>query len=69
MFKWAEGVTDEAKTAVSAGLDELSKMDCVAAYKHAYRTYASDEDHLALIADVIKPAISARAAVQFHFDG
>lgn len=31
-----------------------------------YLTYAEDPDHLALIADVIRPAISARAAVQFE---
>ncbi|MEM7095471.1 MAG: Dabb family protein [Actinomycetota bacterium] len=32
----------------------------------AYGVYANDADHLALIADVIKPAISGRAAVQFQ---
>lgn len=31
-----------------------------------YRTYANDADHLQLIADVIKPAISGRAAVQYE---
>ena len=34
----------------------------------AYRTYAGDADHLDFIATVVKPAISARAAVQYHFD-
>jgi len=32
-----------------------------------YRTYADDADHLQLIADAIRPNISARAAVQFEF--
>ena len=31
-----------------------------------YLTYASDESHLRLIADHIRPNISARAAVQYH---
>ena len=31
-----------------------------------YRTYASDQGHLDLIATLIKPNISARAAVQYH---
>jgi len=90
MFKWAEGVTDEAKAAVRAGLDELAKMDCIATYRHGpdagvsdgnwdyvavgdfasvddYRKYANDADHQALIANVIKPSISARAAVQYEY--
>ncbi len=33
----------------------------------AYREYAAEEGHLALIADLIKPSISARAAVQYEF--
>lgn len=33
----------------------------------AYRVYATDTDHVALITDVIKPNISARAAVQYSF--
>ncbi len=33
----------------------------------AYRTYATEEGHLELIADLIKPNISARAAVQYQF--
>lgn len=88
MFKWAEGVSDEAKAAVSAGLDELANLDAIAHYHHGpdanlsdgnwdyvavgdfaspedYQTYATDAGHLALIADVIKPNISARAAVQY----
>ncbi len=32
----------------------------------AYQIYATDPDHLALIADTIRPNISARAAVQFY---
>lgn len=32
----------------------------------AYRTYAADPDHLALIAEVIRPILSDRAAVQFE---
>lgn len=91
MFKWAEGVSDDAKAAVSAGLDELAKLDAVADYRHGpdagvsegnydyvvvgdftsvdnYKIYATDEDHLTLIADHIKPNISARAAVQYHVD-
>lgn len=35
----------------------------------AYRAYATDPGHLDLIASVIKPAISSRAAVQYHYDG
>lgn len=31
-----------------------------------YASYSTDADHLALIETHIKPAISARAAVQFH---
>jgi hypothetical protein len=30
-----------------------------------YKTYATDEGHLTLIADLIKPNISARAAIQY----
>lgn len=33
-----------------------------------YTTYATDADHVALIANIIKPAISARAAVQYQLD-
>lgn len=33
----------------------------------AYRVYATDADHLALIETWIKPNISARAAVQFEY--
>ncbi len=33
----------------------------------AYRAYASDDDHVRLIAEVIKPNIVDRAAVQFRF--
>jgi hypothetical protein len=32
----------------------------------AYREYASEEGHVALINDLIKPNISARAAVQYR---
>lgn len=32
-----------------------------------YKIYANDEVHQALIADVIRPNISARAAVQYEF--
>ena len=89
MFRWAEGVSDEAKAAVSTGLDELAKLDCITNYHHGpdagvsdgnwdyvavgdfasvddYRTYATDDGHLALIADIIKPNIAARAAVQYE---
>ena len=31
-----------------------------------YRTYAADPGHLEMIAELIRPAISARAAVQFE---
>ncbi len=88
MFTWAEGVSDDTKAAVSAGLDKLAELPCVAAYHHGadagisdgnwdyvavgdfdsvqdYRTYATDEGHLQLIADLIKPNISGRAAVQY----
>lgn len=33
-----------------------------------YHGYATDADHLELIATLIKPNISARAAVQFNID-
>jgi len=91
MFKWNEGVSDETKAAISAGLDQLADLDAVAAYHHGpdagisdgnwdyvvvgdfttvdnYQTYATDADHLALIADVIRPNISSRAAVQYTID-
>lgn len=32
----------------------------------AYREYANEEGHLALIADLIRPNITARAAVQYE---
>ncbi len=32
----------------------------------AYRQYADEEGHLALIADLIRPNITARAAVQYE---
>lgn len=35
----------------------------------AYRTYATDPGHLEMIANVIRPAISSRVAVQYHYDG
>ena len=31
-----------------------------------YKVYATDAGHLALIADLIKPNINGRAAVQYH---
>ena len=31
-----------------------------------YKVYATDSSHLALIADLIKPNISGRAAVQYQ---
>lgn len=34
-----------------------------------YRVYAADPDHVALIGELIRPNIAARAAVQFHHDG
>jgi len=90
MFTWADDVSEESKAAISAGLDQLASLDCVAAYHHGpdagisdgnwdyvavgdfdsvddYRTYASDAGHLQLIADMIKPNISGRAAVQYEF--
>lgn len=89
MFKWADGATDEAKAAVSAGLDELAKLEVIAAYHHGpdaqisdgnwdyvavgdfasvadYQAYAVAADHVELIANVIRPNISARAAVQYN---
>jgi hypothetical protein len=36
------------------------------AEKAAYRVYATEEGHVALINDLIKPNISARAAVQYE---
>lgn len=33
----------------------------------AYRRYATEAGHLALITDLIKPNINARAAVQYEF--
>ena len=91
MFKWSDGVGDDAKAAISSGLDELAALPFVAAYEHGpdagvsdgnwdyvvvgdfatvddYRTYATDAGHQQLIADLIKPNISARAAVQYHLD-
>lgn len=32
-----------------------------------YKIYATDEGHLTLIADLIKPNISARAAIQYDY--
>ena len=34
MFNWNDQTTDEAKAEVSAGLDELAKLDAVQAYHH-----------------------------------
>lgn len=89
MFKWNEGVTDETKASVGAGLDALADLPSVSAYQHGgdlgisdgnwdyvvvgdfdnaddYAGYATDPGHLELIADLIKPNISARAAVQYE---
>ena len=89
MFTWSDDATDEAKAAVSAGLDELAKLEMIAEYRHGpdagvsegnwdyvvvgdfasvddYNAYATEDSHLALIADVIRPIISGRAAVQFQ---
>lgn len=89
MFTWADHASDEAKAAVSAGLDGLADLACVSEYRHGpdagvsegnwdyvavgdfatvedYQAYAQDAGHQKLIAEVIKPNISARAAVQYH---
>ncbi len=89
MFRWADDVDEETKSAISAGLDKLAELPSVAAYAHGpdagvsegnwdyvvvgdfasvddYKAYATDTGHLELIAELIKPAISARAAVQYH---
>ncbi len=90
MFRWSEdGVSDDTKAAISAGLDRLADLPATQAYKHGpdagvsdgnwdyvvvgdfanvddYQTYATDPGHVALIADLIKPNISARAAVQYE---
>lgn len=34
MFRWADGVTDDAIQAIRAGLDRLAALDCVAGYVH-----------------------------------
>lgn len=34
MFKWADGVGDETKATVAAGLDRLAGLECVAGYRH-----------------------------------
>lgn len=51
------------------GIDERSwDYVVVADFASAddYQTYANDADHQKLIADVIKPAVSGRAAVQYE---
>ena len=90
MFTWADGVSDETKAAISAGLDKLADLSCVAEYRHGpdagigdgnwdyvavgdfvsvddYREYARDGGHVQLVADLIKPNISGRAAIQYDF--
>ncbi len=42
MFTWAENVSDETKAAISAGLDGLAKLGCVAAYHHGPDAGISD---------------------------
>lgn len=42
MFKWNDDVSDDAKAAVSAGLDEMAKLDSVAAYNHGPDAGISD---------------------------
>jgi hypothetical protein len=89
LFRWNPDATDEAKAAVSRGLDEMAKLECVATFVHGpdaglvdgnwdyvvnaefdsadrYREYAENTDHLTLIAEVIRPIVSGRAAVQFE---
>lgn len=34
MFTWADDVSDDAKAAISAGLDALAELTCVAGYHH-----------------------------------
>ena len=34
MFRWNDDATDEAKTAIAAGLDQLAQMDVVSDYRH-----------------------------------
>ncbi len=91
MFTWSEDVTDEAKAAVSAGLDGLASLPGVVAYRHgpdlgisdgnwdyvvvgdfetteAYQGYATDQGHLDLIAEKIRPFITGRAAVQYEIE-
>jgi len=90
MFTWNDDASEDTKEAISAGLNELTKLDVVTAYHHGpdagigsgnwdyvavgdfasaadYQVYASDPGHIALIADLIKPNIRARAAVQYEF--
>lgn len=89
MFTWSDDVTEEAKAAVSAGLDGLASLPGVASYRHgpdvgisegnwdyvvvgdfetteAYESYATDQGHLDLIAEKIRPFITGRAAVQYE---
>jgi len=42
MFNWNDDATDEAKAAVSAGLDELAKLDVAVAYHHGPDAGVSD---------------------------
>ncbi len=89
MFRWSEdGVSDETKTAIAAGLDKLAGLPMTLGYHHGpdagvsdgnwdyvavgdfatvedYKAYAVEPGHVALITDLIKPNISARAAVQY----
>ena len=89
MFKWSDEATEEAKAAVSAGLDELAKLGAIKTFLHGpdagvsdgnwdyvvvadfagvddYRSYATDPDHLELIADLLRPNIAGRAAIQYE---
>ncbi|MEE9415184.1 MAG: Dabb family protein [Acidimicrobiales bacterium] len=88
MFRWKPEVSDEQKSAISAGLDALVPL--ATSYVHGpdaavnegnwdyvvmaefdsvehYRIYADDDGHQTLINDLIKPAISDRAAIQLEF--
>jgi hypothetical protein len=41
-FKWADGATDEAKSTISAGLDEMAALDMMEAYSHGPDAGLSD---------------------------
>jgi len=56
MFNWNDDVSAEAKAAVSAGLDEMAKLDGVAAYSHGPDAGISDGNwDYVVVADFADP--------------